>query len=319
MNRKEAIENKGHTVLVDSHPDCVCYGVLTDIDTPENKIWQGTVKINGIHTVNTARIASHPPYQEGEEVTVSGTKIRPFTGKTTHSYRASLLNAIQVLEKETNGSIKELEEEKQQLQELRVDLGNKRGKAEDPFLYFHLTEEYKEIILQEQSYDEKMSLEGCPFEMDWFDTKANRWTKVMHENQWVFKTATGKRIRLQPKDTIRIHKEQFEPFQILLNELESPSKQSLARLMHYYGFQRKHMVQCHNTLLRQLLEAEEDRQFSGVNFIICQKNESFLMIQHRYERKLHSDRDDYVYDRFECTSDLNERQVITYTNMQTSQ
>ncbi|AXF54931.1 DUF2777 family protein [Salicibibacter kimchii] len=318
MNRKEALENKGSTVLVDAHPDCVYYGKLLDIDTPDNKTWQGTVRITGIHSVKSANIASHLPYGEGEEVTLSGTKIKPFTGTFTRSYRASLLYAIRALEKETYRSISRLEDEKGQLQDIRLELGNKRGKVEDPYLYFNLTEEHKEIVLKEQAHNEKMLLDGCPFEMDWFDAAQNQWTKVVHERQWVFTTATGRKVRLQSKDLIRIHKEQFEPFQILLNELESPSKESLARLMHYYGFQRKHMVQCHNTLLRQLLQSEEDQHFQGVNFMTFQKNNAFLTIQHRFERILHSDRDDYIYDRFECTSERNERQVITYTNMQTS-
>ncbi|QDI90004.1 DUF2777 family protein [Salicibibacter halophilus] len=318
MNRKEALEYKGSTVLVHAQPDCVYYGQLLEIDAPDNKTWQGTVRMTGIHSVQSAHIASRLPYGEGEEVKLAGTKIKPFTGTFRRSYRASLLYAIRALEKETNTSIRELEDEKQQLQDMRLELGNKRGRSEDPYLYFHLTEEDGEIVLKEQSQNEKMLLDGCPFEMDWFDSAQNQWTKIVHERQWVFKTATDRKVRLQPKDMIRIHKEQFEPFQILLNELETPSKKSLARLLHYYGFQRKHMVQCHNSLLRQLLQSEEDQHFQGVNFMSFQKNDEFLIIQHRFERILHSDRDDYIYDRFESTSERNERQVITYTNMQTS-
>ncbi|QQK76069.1 DUF2777 family protein [Salicibibacter cibarius] len=318
MNRKEAMEYKGSTVLVNAHPDCVYYGELLAIDAPDNKTWQGTVRMTGIHSIENAHIASHLPYGEWEEVKLSGTKIKPFSGKFTRSFRASLLYAIRALEKETNTSIRELENEKQQLQDMRLELGNKRGRSEDPYLYFHLTEEHGEVVLKEQSQNEKMLLEGCPFDMDWFDSAQNQWTKIAHDRQWTFKTVTGRKVRLQTKDLIRIHKEQFEPFQILLNELESPSKESLARLLHYYGFQRKHMVQCHNTLLRQLLQSEEDQHFQGVNFMTFQKNDAFLTIQHRFERVLHSDRDDYIYDRFECTSENNERQVMTYTNMQTS-
>ncbi|GAK00048.1 DUF2777 family protein [Geomicrobium sp. JCM 19055] len=115
---------------------------------------------------------------------------------------------------------------------------------------------------------------------------------------------------------IRIHKEQFEPFQILLNELELPAKESLAVLLRDFGFKRKHLVKCHNTLLRQLLHAQEEHQFSGVNFLFFQKDGNSIVIQHRYERILHQVGEDYVYDRFECTSDTNQRQVVTYTNMQ---
>ncbi|MBB6449090.1 hypothetical protein HNR44_001039 [Geomicrobium halophilum] len=318
MNRKEAFEYKGHIVLVHNHPECVCYGLLTDIETPKNKIWQGTVTIKGIYSVSNAKTAYNPPYHDGEKVQVAGSKIQPFTGKLARSYRASLLQAIGSLEKDTTRSLLELEEQKQQLQDLRLQLRNKRGKAEDPFLYFSLVNENEEILLQEQSQNEKMLLEGCPFEMEWYDPKTKSWTGVIHDKDWKFTTKSGNNIQLHQKDMIRIHKEQFEPFQILINELEAPAKESLARLMHYYGFQRKHLVKCQNTLLKELLHAEEDQHFSGVNFIIFQKDTSFLVIQHRYERTLHSDQDDYIYDRFECTTEFNERQVITYTNMQTS-
>ncbi|MBM7633476.1 DUF2777 family protein [Geomicrobium sediminis] len=317
MNRKEAHLTQGKTVVfTEQNPKCSYYGVLQHIETPKNKIWTGKIVVQGVYEIHNADDIFSLHYSGGEEVDVTGDKISTFSGKVARSFRSSTLMAIAKLEKSTNANIHQLEEKKRQLQENRLRLKNGHRTSEDPYLYFKLQSIEDEVVLVEQSQSEQMMLDGCPFDLEWLDSKKDEWQPVNYDQDFKFRLKSGKKVRLKEGSIIRIHKEQFEPFQILLNELELPAKESLAVLLRDFGFKRKHLVKCHNTLLRQLLHAQEEHQFSGVNFLFFQKDGNSIVIQHRYERILHQVGEDYVYDRFECTSDTNQRQVVTYTNMQ---
>ncbi|MFB4160776.1 DUF2777 family protein [Geomicrobium sp. JSM 1781026] len=317
MNRKEALQWQGKTVIFQNDSTCSYYGVLEEIHTPQNKIWTGTILVQGVHEIFDVDAIFSLKDRGGERFTISGNNIHPFDGKTSRSFRGSVLRALTNLENVTSANIQHLKEQKKHLQDSRLRFKNGHRQSEDPYLYFTLGYEEEEIVLIENSQKERMMLDGCPFDLEWYNAKHDEWLMVLHEREWKFKLKNGKKVRLEQGAAVRIHKEQFEPFQILLNELETPAKESLASILRDFGYKRKHLVKCHNTLLRQLLHAQEEQKFTGVNFLIFEKEASSIIIQHRYERILHHIGEDYVYDRFECTSDRNERQVLTYTNMQT--
>ncbi|SDH42961.1 DUF2777 family protein [Alteribacillus bidgolensis] len=324
MNRTEATKHKGSTVLVDKGIEGVFYGRLDEVFTPPKKAWSGKVFILGVAQTPELHAADTIDEKKNAYVTVPGSKIHSPDKKWDMSFNDSVVKAIQT-------TINELyTASKQQLETAQTwkDIGSVYGQITIPslplnkeesqteeqnYIYYQIQENQGDVHLIEPTNGDTLELEGCPFELE-IQKSSNIWVPVTYKNHFTFQDHKGKEYKIKKNDSVRIHKEQFQPFTILLNELEHPARKSLWQRIHSFGFERTHLEDCHNRLLYELLQAEGTSSFKGVNFLTFRKPGKTLLIQHHYERILRTHSQDYVFDRFECTTDSGERSISTYTN-----
>ncbi|MDA3130141.1 DUF2777 family protein [Aliibacillus thermotolerans] len=332
MNRTEAKKHIGHTVIVDKGKEGVYYGRLEEVNTPPRKIWTGKVHIQGVvHVPHIDAVDSLQEIKHTDQI-VSGSQIHA----TDHfledlTYEESVLRAIETkIQHLYDQTMDEIEEAEEWLkismqygtlaspfQELTLQsMTEKREEIEEPYTYYRLLSDDDIVFLLEPRSGETLVLEGCPFEFEVYH-KDKGWVSVHYKNDLQFIDKKGKTYELELNDWVRIHQKQFEPFTMMLNELEVPAKKSLLYELKKFGFDPSHVVYCHNRLLLELLAAEGTTTFRGVNFITLQNQTETLHVQHHYERILYPKREDYVYDRFECTTDTGKRSIATYTNSYT--
>ncbi|MFB5661733.1 DUF2777 family protein [Alteribacillus sp. HJP-4] len=325
MNRTEAMKLKGKTVLIDKGEKGVYYGELLDIAAPPKKMWAGKVKIKGVIELPILQeVDSLPGKKTPAYMTVPGSKIQAYTaGASSLTYAETVVQAI-------NKKLQKLYDKGAAIQATAkswATLGSRFGEMDNPFdlqknvvsvkedyVYYQLKKEKGRPFLHEPVNGDVLDLEECPFEFE-ISKPGKSWIEVTHLTGFTFEDLNGKEVQLKEFEWVRIHKQQFQPFHILLNELEDPSQKSLLHGIHSLGFTLDQLDQCHNHLLQQLLHSDGIASFQGVNFISFQNNYKTLMVQHHYERELKQDNQDFVFDRFEFTTDEGERSISSYTNI----
>ncbi|WP_018922314.1 DUF2777 family protein [Salsuginibacillus kocurii] len=331
MDRKEAKQYEGKLVIVDEKEQGTYIGTLTEVHAPPRKAWSGLISIQGVYSYPFLDQGGALIYQQGDIVEATGSRIHAYEDEAPSSYSATVLVAIEERMKEIQLNLEQLHQYEQKLNEHKMAFNSKsiaqstssihphtetteaeKDPDNDTHALYELQLKRRSPVLKDTTTGEFLDLIGCPFELE--IQHHDTWVSAYHEDGFTFITEKNERVQATQGATVRIHRQQFDPFQILLNELEAPSKKTLDQCVQRFGFTRKDLSHCHNTLLHQLLQSENETTFSGVNLLIFQNHESTLFIQHLYERELLEDDDDTVYDRFECTTDQNIRHIVTYTN-----
>ncbi|MFC5714291.1 DUF2777 family protein [Thalassorhabdus alkalitolerans] len=320
MNRAKASQYKGQTIVVDEGKMGSYFGILTNIDALPNKPWMASVRITGIQALPASADLHEPMYLEGEVVECLGTKVKEPENEYTGSYESSFIDALQKkgqwLQEKTaqyTSFLHAIEKKLQFYNASLTNVGEIDQKTEDEsFVYYSIVKVNDILYLQEDTRDEQLELEGCPFTLE-IEYK-HQWIKCTPAGGLSFLSENGKLIPVSEGARVRISRQQFEPFTILLNELEQPSRQSLEKGLRTLGFTEKDLVKCHNRLLHELLARDAETSFQGVNFLMFQKNSSTLIVQHHYERTLQQNSPDSIFDRFEFTTDQGARSIITYSN-----
>ncbi|SDH05729.1 Protein of unknown function [Alteribacillus persepolensis] len=325
MNRIEATKYKGKTVLVDIGSEGVFYGLLEEVYAPPKKTWSGKVFIKGMAKAPVLEKADTIDEKKEVYVTVAGSKIHTTEEEWTLSFNESVVQAIQSAINELHENLNKHTAQAKKWKDIGSVYGDvhvpstpssaeeEQAVVQDDYIYYQLAEDDGSVYLLEPINKDTLELEGCPFELE-IQWTNNTWIPVTYHRRFTFIDNRGKQYQIQPQSRVRIHKEQFQPFTILLNELEHPARKTLWQRIHAFGFERSHLEDCHNRLLYELLQSENTSRFKGVNFITFRKSGKTLLIQHHYERELKTNTPDYVFDRFECTTDNGERSVSTYTN-----
>ncbi|SFL72045.1 DUF2777 family protein [Salibacterium qingdaonense] len=319
MNRQEASKHIGSTVLVDQGEDGIYFGRLEEVQTPPKKIWSGKVTITGLFDVPAVHRSEVILQMKEQSIVVPGSKIDSTGHQPEGDFDATVKTALkQVIEDlytAADASTSEAEtwkEVKTSFEEAPEENNQEHEEQAPAYVTYRIKKQQGRPFLYEPIYGDELELEGCPFE---FEVKIKgKWHSVSHSRNFTFKDETGASVTLNEGDNVRIHTEQFQPFTILLNELEHPSRRSLLQDLENFGFSKSDLMDCHNRLLHELLQSEGTSTFKGVNFLMFQSTSSTLVVQHHYERVLKSDAQDYVYDRFEFTADNGVRRISTYTS-----
>ncbi|PSL50562.1 uncharacterized protein DUF2777 [Salsuginibacillus halophilus] len=319
MDRKQALEHQGGYVIADTGGAARYIGKLLEVETPPRKTWQGRVEILGVHSLHDIVSLQELTYQGKDEVTLSGAKISPADEQSIDANRSFQNSFYDALGDYRVLIASELENTEARLQQIDHELypgqPAKQAKTEtdEAYVYYQLGTLHQKPALIDNDSGEPMDLEGCPFELEVLQND-NEWLRVYHQSGYKFQAEDGSLVEPAKGDTLRIHRRHFDPYQILLNELEVPARQTLSNALGSFGFTEEDLTTCHNQLLHQLLASSNEDRFSGVNFLMYQKQGTTLLVQHQYERELKNTEDDIVFDRFECTTDKNKRSIVTYTN-----
>lgn len=321
MNRKEANNHIGKQIRV-VDPLLGCYiGELIDIITEPRKPWRGKVKIKAIEQYPVQHLSdikegilTRPPFANGNVYEISGSKIEPLlTDIIETDYNASLITALvneihhyQVEKDKISCLLNELEAELKKV-DPKYELDNS---SEFDFQYYTISKDEDYVFLFDEN-NNQIPLDDCPFD---FQIKVkNKWINAHYESDLFFIDSNKKRHQLKKGAQIRLHKEQFDPYNLLVNELEKPALDSLNSGLKKFRIDHDDCVNCHNTLLNQYLASEDQKLFKGVNFISYQKDSLTLLVQHHYEREIADDGEDITFDRFEFTNDQGKRLLMTYT------
>ncbi|WP_026689544.1 DUF2777 family protein [Alteribacter aurantiacus] len=314
MDRQTARSFAGKYVVVNEGKHGRYVGVLESIEAEPKKMWGGFVKITGILLYPEIHVHSEtlptPLYDDGEKVFCNGNKISPLKQDFPYSYKESVDYALASRwnevddEKENNESV---------LAMINQEL--KRRKADhllyrEVYVYYSLVKKARHYYVYDEEKQEALSLDGCPFE---FEVKVkDQWKRAHNVSGSTFELENKKQVELSHGDRLRLNKSQFDPYRILINELDLPALQALERGLKKLDIFHENSVYCHNSLLIQLLSTVEETTFKGVNFISYATDKHQFMVQHHYEREIMEDAPDLTYDRFEFTSDTGERLITTY-------
>ncbi|HHY20679.1 MAG TPA: DUF2777 family protein [Bacilli bacterium] len=327
MDRIDAQKLINKHVVIDEKANGGYYGKLIDIIAEPRKPWKGIVKIISVTSFpeqNHCSSLQLPIYSAGEKAIVLGSKISPATGTYIEDYNRSILFAIKDIVKKL--SEQQLSARKQLIQLVQFALQSASDKAvieelnsyltfeteEERYFFYEVLNEEGQYLLVNRGNQQLLPLEGCPFlfelEID------NEWVKGYYLEDGAFKTNDGKTKKLTIDDRIRMEKKQLNPYELLLKELEQPALDSLERSLQQFQIGHEHLLSCHNTLLSQLVNETKQQKFSGTNFILYERDNEVVSVQHHYERLLKEVENDLTYDRFELTSGSGKRYIITYTN-----
>ncbi|RSL33756.1 DUF2777 family protein [Salibacterium salarium] len=320
MKRLEATKNIGNTVLVNIGSEGIYYGTLEEVFTPPKKIWSGQVFILGVAEAPDIEKADTIKQKKDSSIVVTGSKITLPDKTWNMDFNTSVIAAIQTLIDDFDEKINDYTQLISKWKEIgsyygetyESDVTTPEHGHKDQYVYYYIDKKDGHPFLYEPTYGDELELEGCPFEFEIH--KSGKWINVSHDHGFTFKDEKGKSYSLHQNETIRVHQEQFQPFTILLNELEHPARKSILEDIEVLGFTRDDLLHCHNRLLYELLQSEGSSSFKGVNFLTFQKSGRTLIVQHHYERILKAESQDYVYDRFEYTTDNGERRISTYTS-----
>lgn len=326
MNRIEATNQIGKLVIIDEKTKGKYYGELLEVITIPKKPWRGKVKVKGVVTFpkqdweNNVTELKTPIYQLDEIVELPGMKIHEYQLEQIHeNYEASIQHSIQLLVKEFENIFAENEQALYDLQNIvkkhypniPIKLVESKYKNDEHHLYYIVKQvDAKPVLVNETEPD--LPLTDCPFELQLLVN--DKWITGHYTENWLFAGTNGKKYLIREDDQLRLAKKHLEPYQLLLNELERPALQSLEKSLQNFGLNHNHLIHCHNELLIQLLQANQEKTFSGTNFMFYQNGRTNIVVQHHYERELVENGTDIIYDRFEFTSSSGKRTIITYTN-----
>lgn len=315
MNRTEAEKFVNMYVSVNENNYGKYVGVLQEIITTPKKPWTGKIKIIGVLEAPGFTDIEHGLlplcYEKDEMIKVKGNKIEGLSSSFEMSYRQSFAHALKrVWDIETDLAEKSehrlsiVQQELRKWQMEHVLQGN-------VYVYYHLEKKGTVLSMYDDSKNDTLVLEGCPFEFE-IQSGAD-WIPAYYLNGFTFETADGRLVTVKDGDPVRLNKDQFDPYKMFINELENPALQALERGLSTFDIGHENCVHCHNSLLIQLLSSYEQRDFEGVNFISYSTGSNQILVQHHYQRKLAENMEDYISDRFEFTSDSGRRSITAYT------
>lgn len=330
MDRKQAHAIIGKIVMIDEGQEGSYIGVLNEVVSPPRKTWRGKVQIQAVVELPAFKgeesgLQLQPlKYAENEIIECSGTKLTLATDQPTLSFKESLAEAVQrrwsVLQQQLDKTLLQQKTLEAFLTDFGLDFplsdnveplnDSGRIREEKGFISYTFHKENGQYFLADEQ-NEKLELKDCPLEFQWYNEES--FTGFYEENG-TFISKDG--IRYSPKDgaTFTIDKKQFDPYFILQNELEPSALESLEKGLETHGLTHENIVDCHNALLGQLLRANGKKTFQGVNFLTFRGHQGLIMVQHHFDRKLHDDAEDDIYDRFEFTTEQGKRAIVTYTN-----
>ncbi|WP_252313398.1 DUF2777 family protein [Sinobaca sp. H24] len=319
MNRADAKQQQGRTVLIDLGNEGTFFATLHSIVTPPQQVWNGEVTITGIFTLPVFSKIDTLLDKPGKNMQVNGQKIFPVSPDRQHvSFSVTLSEAIedkkaQITERSRQNSL-EMKQYNDILRQLSPKDASLHPPVDDVHYIYYKIEKSKDVIyLTEPKMGDVLELANCPFQLEAADPQQG-WINVNHIKGFRFANESGDVLTLRNHDWVRIHPEQFEPYTILLNELDKTSRQGLKQALVHFSLTDSDLLECHNRLLYELLQSSPEATLKGVNFISYQRNGLTVIIQHHYVRHIHNKETDYVYDRFECTADNGERKIYMYTN-----
>ncbi|WP_280768166.1 DUF2777 family protein [Salipaludibacillus daqingensis] len=312
MNRNEAKKYIGRQVIIDKSDHGKFTGVLEQIIADPNSPWKGKIRIKGIYSYPPNLLDSNQSllYNDNDIIEVPGKQISGLTEPIKQTFNESLASALKSKWDEIRAISDEFDKSLSFIQQELRKLDCEHVIFEDAFVYYQLVKKGRGLFIYDEIKRESLSLEGCPFE---FEIKVNgEWKPSLYIKGFTFETNENERIELKHGSTVRLNKSQFDPYRILMNELEEPSLHALDRGLQKLGIGHEHSVYCHNSLLIQLLSSFNHQSFSGVNFISYANGTNQFVVQHHYERTILEDEPDITFDRFEFTSDQGERVLTTY-------
>jgi hypothetical protein len=325
MNRKEANNYIGKQIRVVDPLLGSYIGELIDIVAEPKKPWRGKVTITAIEQYPVQNLIhlkdqslTRPPFENGKTYEILGSKIEPVGEVELHldfneSLITALYNEVNHFQSEKNKIDRVLDELQVELSKIDPSYGT--GNVDElDYQYYKIAKDDDYVYVLDEN-NNKVPLSDCPF--DFQIRVKGRWMTVHYSEELVFVDEKKKRHQVKVGSQIRLNKDQFDPYQIFINELEKPALDSLMSGLEKYKMKHDHCVNCHNTLLNQYLATEEEKTFKGVNFISYQKNGETLLVQHHYEREINDEEDDITYDRFEFTNDKGKRLLMTYTTEKT--
>ncbi|WP_368504441.1 DUF2777 family protein [Alkalihalophilus sp. As8PL] len=326
MDRKQAQQNLNQLVIINENLGSLFVGKLLEVITLPNKPWRGKVEIKYVMNVgenlDQAGVIVPPAYKDGDKIEFPGNKLSPLPSSFNmpksfdHSHaNAIAANLTDIFEQQKQLLIKEnqyLAYLKQEKLDHLLNRQNSKEKSYISYAFYQSGSRYLLIDEQETTLD----LADCPFEFRWLNKKKE--VLGYYAGDGIFTSHTGEEYRPTEGDTIFIDKEQFEPYFILRNELEPSSLELLESNLIEYQLTHRDLIDCHNSLLLQLLQSTGQQSFKGVNFLMYRSKAGHVMVQHHYERTLTEQESDHVFDRFEFTSDTGKRSVATYISNMTN-
>lgn len=321
MNRKEANNYIGKQIRVVDPLLGNYLGELVDIIAEPRKPWRGYVKIKKIEQDPTQNKLDQNqnfttlPFANGKTYEIAGSKIEPVTAEKelpldlNEPIITSLLKKIDDSQTQKENILLLLTKLKTELKKIDPTY-TFDDTIDSDFQYYTVSNEKDFFYLVDDS-NNQIPLQDCPF--DFQINVKGQWIVVQYDAELNFIDKSQQRYQVKEQTKIRLNKDQFDPYQLFINELEKPALDSLNSGLKKYQMSHKDCVNCHNALLNQYLSSEESKQFKGVNFIAYQKAGVTLLVQHHYEREISDNGDDVTYDRFEYTNDKGKRILMTYT------
>ncbi|MFA9556205.1 DUF2777 family protein [Evansella sp. AB-rgal1] len=315
MDRKKAKQFIGQEVLIDEGDHGQYIGILEKMITEPNKPWRALTRITGIYEYpdfDFDKLELVEPFlKEDQHHECSGQRIALLPHPFTTNYNDSVKHAL----KEKWDEVQQINQDSEIIlsliqQELRR-LHAEHLVFEDSYEYYQLVKKGRKVHILDEDKRETMSIEGCPFE---FEINVDgEWVQATYVSGLTFVINKNNRQKdLTHGSTIRLNKTQFDPYRILINELENASLHALEKGLQKLGIGHEHSVYCHNSLLMQLLNSFDQEQFHGVNFISYANSNNQFVVQHHYERTAKHNGKPVTFDRFEFTSDAGERVLTTY-------
>ncbi|WP_227936256.1 DUF2777 family protein [Alkalihalobacillus deserti] len=324
MDRKKAQTLIGKFIKVDDGIAGSYTAILKEIHTEPRKPWRGVVEIKAVLKLPVFKHNNNQvprlPYQEDQILEFDGAKLSADLEQAIpEPYEKSLVKSAKIFMKDLQAEQGLIEEKEKMFLTYLGDLGLDLNLIDDQqiedektdfieYTFHHDGDRY--ILVDEQ--DERLDLQDCPFKISW--KNKDQIVTGVYETNGSFLSDNG--VRYTPKEgaVFIIAKEQFDPYVILLNELEPAALSSLEKNLAHHHLKHEDLVECHNSLLSQLLDAVGQKTFTGVNFLTYSGTKGLFLVQHHYERELHKYKNDKVYDRFEFTSEQGTRSIVTYTN-----
>ncbi len=328
MDRKRAQSQIGKDVIVDEQSQGQYVGELLEVIAEPKKPWRGLIKIKAVASLprqdfdtNDEFKVIKPIYSLGHIEEFPSTKIKDISIESFDNYQDSLVLAvtkeIETLQFSNERNTKIVHELIGYLEELNPTIAdlykeeNIDENEENKYVYYSVKEVNGELMLLDSIQNQYLALNGCPF---LFELYVNgNWEKGHFISGNTFQSLEGKKSKINTSKKLRMERDQFDPYHLLINELEKPALEALEKSLHSFALTHKDVLHCHNTLLIKLLHSNNEKKFNGVNFITYQNHKHTVIVQHHFERMLKEDTDD-VYDRFEFTTDVGKRSIITYTN-----
>ncbi|MDT8859944.1 DUF2777 domain-containing protein [Alkalihalobacillus sp. MEB130] len=324
MDRKQAQSMIGKYVMIEKGDAGAYYGILQQIIAEPRTPWKGIVSIQGIVSLpiltedESDSIIEQFSYEKGETVEFDGGKLTALLNDDIPStFEESVIQASKKRHEEWDYEIEALKTKQALLIHFLSSSGydltmfsTPKKTFSDAVTYTFHHDGDRFILIDEE--ENRLDLEDCPFTVTW--EVQNKTRSGTYEGNGVFVSDEGSRFHPKDGEMFKIDKEQFDPYYILRNELEPAALHSLEKNLDHFGVSHYDLIECHNSLLSQLLLAETEKSFKGVNFLTYKGSNGIILVQHHYERTLLHYKNDKIYDRFEFTTEHGKRAIATYTN-----
>ncbi|ARK30373.1 DUF2777 family protein [Halalkalibacter krulwichiae] len=324
MDRNKAQKHIGKMVKINDGDAGVYAGILKEIRTEARKPWKGVVQILVVLDLPTFNpLTNQLPdlkYKHMQVIECTGVKLSPYPEEgISPTFEQSIVLAAQTRSKSLQQDVETYDAKQQAIMSFLRQQGIDVSKADlelydnqiDDVINYTFHHDGDCYILIDEN-EERLDLKDCPFTFTW--TYKDQSVRGKYEENGTFISESGERYNPKEGSTFSISKEQFDPYMILQNELEPTALLSLEKNLAHYQLTHKDLLECHNSLLTQLLSTDKKTSFKGVNFLTYKGNDELVIVQHHYERELRNYKSDRVYDRFEFTSDKGKRSIVTYSN-----